>query len=361
MIFAAFLINSVLLTVALINFLTIRKPSKFSVSNAITKSVVVLLPARNEEQNIERVLNELIGQIGVPDLKVLLINDNSEDRTLVLAQTFTSQRLQIINAPEPAQGWIGKVSALQAGYKAILQENPDIVISIDADVHFESDAIARAVATLDSLSLDFISPYPRQIAATWAERLAQPLLQWSWMSTVFLRGAERFPLNSTVICNGQFLVMRGQSLRAIGGFESVAHKVLDDIELGRTFIRNGFKGVVIDGSQIASTRMYSSFSELRAGYAKSLHTAFGSLVGSCFASIFMTTTGLLPLIYAMKGNLIAIAALFAIFATRFVSAMAASTRLRDAFLHPASVALFIYLLYYSWRNRRTTQWKGRTL
>lgn len=358
MIFAAFLINSALLAIALINFASMRRPVTAASTNA---SVVVLLPVRNEEANIERILTELNNQAGVQNYSILVINDNSEDRTLEMAQNVASNRIEIISAPQPPAGWIGKVSALQAGYMAIKDRNVDVVISIDADVHFESDAIARATNTLTALSLDFISPYPRQIALSWAERLVQPLLQWSWMSTVLLRGAERIPMTSTVICNGQFLVMRAEALRKIGGFESVSHQVLDDIELGRSFVGNGFKGVVIDGSQLASTRMYSSFDELRAGYGKSLHRAFGSFAGSIFAAFFIYLTGVLPLLYALDGNLLAIAALSAIIGTRIISAISASTRVRDALLHPASSALFLYLLYYSWRNRRTVQWKGRTL
>lgn len=358
MIFAAFLINSVLLAIALANFASMRRP----VTSTSTKaSIIILLPVRNEEANIERILTELSNQVGVQEYSILVINDNSEDRTLEIAQSVAGNRIEIINAPRPAAGWIGKVSALHAGFNAVKDRNVDFVISVDADVHFESDAVARAANTLTALGLDFLSPYPRQIALTWSERLAQPLLQWSWMSTVLLRGAERLPMASTVICNGQFLVMRAEALRKIGGFESISHQVLDDIELGRAFVRNGFKGVVIDGSDLASTRMYSSFTELRAGYGKSLHRAFGSIFGAIFAAFLIYLTGVLPLLYSFDGNLLAIAALCAIIGTRIISAVSASTRVRDALLHPASSALFLYLLYYSWRNRRTVQWKGRTL
>lgn len=356
MIFAIFLLNSLLLLFALINFATIRKPVS---SRSIESSILLLLPVRNEEANISRILEELEGQVNTPNLKILVINDNSEDRTFEIASKQTSPRISVINAPTPPVGWLGKVSALQAGF--ITSNDCDVIISIDADVHFEKDAIARAVATLNESGLDFLSPYPKQIARTWAERLAQPLLQWSWMSTVLLRGAEKFPMPSTVICNGQFLVMKGSSLRAISGFESVAYKVLDDIELGRSFVTAGFRGAVIDGSPLSSTRMYSSFAEVRAGYGKSLNRAFGSFIGSITAVIFMGASGIAPFLYALSGDLLAIAACIAIVGTRLISAAASSSRLRDSFLHPLSTALFIYLLYFSWRNRGKVQWKGRTV
>lgn len=358
MLFTLFILNSFLLALAMANFATIRRAP---LCQSINHSVVVLLPVRNEAENIERILVELRNQNDVPHLQVLVIDDNSEDQTRALAQQFLSDRISLIQAPPLPAGWVGKVGALQAGFRQIESRLPDVVISIDADVHFEKDAIARAVGALDETGLDFISPYPRQIALTWSERLIQPLLQWSWMSTLLLRGAEKFPLTSTVVCNGQFLVMRAPSLLAIGGFESVSHKVLDDIELGRSFVAGGFKGAVIDGSAISATRMYNGLDEIRLGYGKSLHLAFGSLMGSVVAATFMAGTSILPLIFSLTGNFLAIAALLAIIGTRFVSAAASGTRLRDSLLHPLSAALFIYLLYFSWSNRGKTQWKGRTL
>jgi glycosyltransferase involved in cell wall biosynthesis len=356
MIFSLFLLNSLLLTLSLVNFATIRKPLPAS---SVTESINVLLPVRNEEENIERVISQLASQEGLVNYKIIVIDDNSEDRTFEIASSLASDRVTVIQAPSPQPGWLGKVSALNFAFTSI--EKADITISVDADVHFAPDALSRAARTLLVHNLDFISPYPRQIALTWAERLTQPLLQWSWMSTLILRGAEKWPLASTVVCNGQFLVMKTSSLSAVGGFASVAHKVLDDIELGRSFVSGGFKGAVIDGSSIASTRMYSSMKEIRAGYGKSLHAAFGSPIGSVVAALFMVFTGVLPFIYSLNGNLLAIAALVAIIGSRVISAAASASRIRDSFLHPASAALFIYLLYFSWSNRGKTQWKGRTL
>ena len=358
MVFSIFILNTLLLALALINFLTIRKPEE---SEAISDSVVVLLPMRNEEGNAARVITELAQQEDLSHFTLIVIDDNSEDATFTIAQALQSERVKVIQAPLPPTGWIGKVSALQAGFESKYAQGADFIISVDADVSFQKNSIARAVATLKRHNLDFVSPYPRQIALTWSERLIQPLLQWSWMSTLLLRGAEKFPMKSTVVCNGQFLAMRAKSLRSIGGFTAVATHVLDDIELGRAFVDGRFKGAVIDGSAIASTRMYSSFEELRAGYGKSLNRAFGSLPGSIIAAIFMAATGVLPLLYAFDGDLLATAALMAIISTRLISAISSGSRLRDSFLHPASVAIFIYLLYFSWSNRGKTQWKGRTV
>lgn len=358
MVIAAFLLNTLLLLISLINFALLRRPAK---ARAIKESVAILLPVRNEAESIERILNELLAQTNLDNFRIMVINDNSEDETRAIAQKVASPQITIFDAPPPAPGWIGKVSALNFGLTQLGKVLPDYIISIDADVSFKPEAISRAIATSQDLSLDFLSPYPRQIAITWAERLIQPLLQWSWLSTVILRGAEKIPLKSTVICNGQFLVMKTQSLIQSGGFAAVSRFVLDDIELGRAFVGAGFRGVVIDGSEIAATRMYSSFAEIKAGYGKSLNRAFGGVIGTIFVTLFMAVSAIVPLLYSISGNFLALAALAALTATRLLSAYISSSRMRDSFLHPISALLFLYLLYYSWSHRSRVQWKGRTI
>ena len=358
MVIAAFLLNTLLLLITLINFALLRRPTK---ARTINERVAILLPVRNEAENIERILNELLAQVNLKDFQIIVINDNSEDKTAAIASDFKSPQITLLNAPAPQPGWIGKVSALDFGLNRLSNANSEYIISIDADVSFKADAISRAIATAQDLNLDFLSPYPRQIAVTWTERLIQPLLQWSWMSTVLLRGAEKIPMKSTVICNGQFLVMKTQSLIKSGGFAAVSQYVLDDIELGRAFVRAGFRGVVIEGSELAATRMYSSFSEIKAGYGKSLHRAFGGVIGALFVTLFMALSAIIPMLYSLSGNILALAALIAVVATRMLSAYSSSSRIRDCFLHPISALLFLYLLYYSWSHRSQVQWKGRTI
>jgi glycosyltransferase involved in cell wall biosynthesis len=358
MVITAFLLNTLLLLISLINFALLRRPVQ---ARAIKESVAILLPVRNEAENIERILNELLAQENLDNFQIIVINDNSEDGTAAIASGFKSSKITLLSATAPQPGWIGKVSTLDFGLSHLSKELPDYIVSIDADVSFRTDAIARAIATAQELNLDFLSPYPRQIAITWVERLVQPLLQWSWMSTVILRGAEKIPMKSTVICNGQFLVMKTQSLIQSGGFASVSRYVLDDIELGRAFVGAGFRGVVIDGSELAVTRMYSTFSEIKAGYGKSLHRAFGGVIGTIFVTLFMVVSAIVPLLYSISGNFLALAALAALIATRLLSAHSSSSRKRDSFLHPISALLFLYLLYYSWSHRSRVQWKGRNV
>jgi cellulose synthase/poly-beta-1,6-N-acetylglucosamine synthase-like glycosyltransferase len=343
--------------ISLINFVTIRIPKR---DEEIKKSVTVLAPMRNEAENVPEFISALSSQMGVKNLNFVIINDGSTDKTAELLTSVIDgdPRFSVIDSPIQRDGWLGKVSALQSGYESARSE---FIITLDADVRLQPNAIMRAISQLERLKLDFVSPYPRQIAQTFAEKLIQPLLHWSWMSTVILRLAEKFPRRSTAVANGQFFVARKNALDAINGFESVSTQILDDIELARSLISAGYRGVVTEGSGIASTRMYSSFDEIRQGYGKSLWKAFGGSIGTVIAIAFLFATGILPVLMIINGYLIGwLIYLYMVF-SREISAIRSRSNPLFAFLHPLSSALLIYLIIYSWRNRGTIQWKGRTV
>jgi cellulose synthase/poly-beta-1,6-N-acetylglucosamine synthase-like glycosyltransferase len=343
--------------ISLINFVTIRIPKS---DEEIKKSVTVLAPMRNEAENVPEFISALSSQMGVKNLNFVIVNDGSTDKTAELLTSVIDgdPRFSVIDSPIQRDGWLGKVSALQSGYESARSE---FIITLDADVRLQPNAIMRAISQLEHLKLDFVSPYPRQIAQTFAEKLIQPLLHWSWMSTVILRLAEKFPRRSTAVANGQFFVARKNALDAINGFESVSTQILDDIELARSLISAGYRGVVTEGSGIASTRMYSSFDEIRQGYGKSLWKAFGGPFGTVIAIAFLFATGILPVLMILNGYLIGwLIYLYMVF-SREISAIRSRSNPLFAFLHPLSSALLIYLIIYSWRNRGTIQWKGRTV
>jgi cellulose synthase/poly-beta-1,6-N-acetylglucosamine synthase-like glycosyltransferase len=345
------------LLISLFNFFTIRIP----LNNAeISQSVTVLLPMRNEELNAQDCVAGLMAQSSLKELQIIIIDDQSTDNTAeVLKKAIGGDtRFSVIRTEGPRSGWLGKVSALQTGFE---KSKGEIMICLDADVRLKPHALSSAINQIHDLGLDFASPYPHQIANTFTEKLIQPLLHWSWMSTVALRLAEKFPRKSTAVANGQLFLIRTEALKTIGGFETVSDQILDDIELARSLIGAGFKGSVTEGSEIAHTRMYSNFNEIRQGYGKSLHKAFGGVIGALFAIIFIAATGIAPLILALTGNLIGWVTLLLIAFTRALSAIRSHSNPLYALLHPLSAALLIYLILYSWSQRGKIQWKGRTV
>ena len=349
--------SSFILLISLINFLTIRTPEK---SSQIQELISVIVPLRNEANNVGELVASLRDQENLTQVEFLLLDDNSEDETLALLHQHTSglSNFHVLTGSTLPQGWIGKTWALQQLFD---KSSGEFIISVDADVRLLPDSISKSVTMLKNAQLDFLSPYPKQLAYSWSEKLIQPLLQWSWMSTVILRVAEKSSISSVVVANGQFFVVRKAALDHVGGYESVRNKVLDDVELARTLVKNGSHGCVANGAAIASTRMYSSWAEIQAGYGKSLHAAFGSVFGSAIAITFVFLTGIAPLIAGITGSSLGWYAFAAVTLTRVMSSIKTGKKPLDALLHPISSALLIYLIIYSWLMRGQMQWKGRTL
>jgi cellulose synthase/poly-beta-1,6-N-acetylglucosamine synthase-like glycosyltransferase len=350
-----FLLPLILLTIAAVNFVQIRTPQRTS---ELTQSIGVIVPMRNEAENVEGLVATLAAQEG--SFHFYLLDDNSEDQTFELLQRFTTadSRFTVIKGAVLKDKWIGKTWALQQLFDA---SNEEILVSIDADVRLSNAAINKAVTSLNNARLDFVSPYPRQIAQSFAERLIQPLLQWSWLTTVPLRYAESSGQKSMAVANGQFFVVRRSALAAIGGYQSVKHAVIDDVFLARELVKSGSSGTVMNGSDIAETHMYASWSEIKAGYGKSLNQAFGSIVGAVFVVAFLIATCIAPLLLGLLGNPYGWLGFAAIVGTRMLSAIKSRGRVLDSVLHPISVLALVYLIVYSYLRRGSIQWKGRTV
>jgi hypothetical protein len=163
------------------------------------------------------------------------------------------------------------------------------------------------------------------------------------------------------VANGQFFVVRRTALKAVGGYQSVKQAVIDDVFLARELISAGFTGTVINGSDIAETRMYGSWNEIKSGYGKSLNKAFGSTFGALFAVVFLCATSIAPLILGLLGNPYGWLGFVAIVGTRVISAIKSRGSIVGSVLHPISVGALIYLIVYSYLRRGNIQWKGRTV
>jgi cellulose synthase/poly-beta-1,6-N-acetylglucosamine synthase-like glycosyltransferase len=347
-------INAFLLSMAIFNAITIIRPRSQSSHDL---SFSLLVPCRNEAENSTDLVASLRA-LDHPNYEVIFIDDNSTDGTgdLLRQAIATRSYMKVINAEQLPDGWKGKPWALSQG---LTHATHDYIVTIDADVRLEPHALSAMDAVLQRTGSDFLSPYPRQEAITLSERLIQPLLQWTWMTTVPLRLAMQSSRTSLAVANGQFLMVKKSALISCGGFVTIKSSVLDDIDLARALIHGGFHGGVCDGSTIASTRMYSSFREIRAGYGKSMSTGFGGIFGSLALVFVMAVSGILPFIGSIAGSPIATASLLMVIASRLVSAISSRSLLIDALLHPISAFLFIYLLIYSNLFHSRITWKGR--
>jgi hypothetical protein len=325
--------------------------------------VSLLLPVRDEAPRVAACLRAVLAQDGVAE--VLVLDDGSTDGTAELARAVAAAdpRVTVLDGSPPPRGWLGKPHACRQLADAADRDST-VLVFLDADVVLAPGAVVSTVDLMRRHRLDLVSPYPRQLAGTPAERLVQPLLQWSWLTFLPLRLAERSARPSLSAANGQLLAVRRAAYERAGGHAAVRAEVLDDVALVRAVKAAGGRGGVADGTALATCRMYGGWAELRDGYTKSLWSAFGSPSAAVAVIGLLALAYLLPAAAALAGSRTGLAGYAAGVTGRVVAARRTGGRVwPDAAAHPASVAVLGVLTARSWRARRagTLSWKGRAL
>jgi glycosyltransferase involved in cell wall biosynthesis len=303
-----------------------------------------------------------VTQTGVPDLEVLVLDDRSSDHTAQVVEHYlVDGRVRLLaGTSDVPPGWLGKSWACE---QLARNASGSILVFVDADVILAEDAVRSAVSLLGP-DIDAACPYPAQVAESLSERLVQPLLQWSWGSFLPLSLAERSPRRSLTAANGQFLVITREAYEAAGRHARVKDSVLEDVELFRALKAVGRRGALTDGTELASCRMYHDWADVRDGYAKSLWSAFGSRPATAAVGAGLILLYLIPPIaMANRSRVGAIGYLAAVAGRIVIGRRVRSTVIPDAFAHPVSIAVLLFLMATSWRrhDRGELTWKGRTI
>ncbi len=343
-----------------LNLALLRRPDPHPA--AVAERVSVLVPARDEERVVGLLLADLRTQTGVPDLEVLVLDDGSTDgtRSVLDLAAQADPRVRVLTGEPPPPGWLGKAAACQ---RLADEADGSVLVMVDADVRLAPHAVAATVDLLRRHGLDLVSPYPRQLASTTAERLVQPLLQWSWASLLPLRLAERTRLASLSAANGQLMAVDAAAYRRAGGHAAIAAEVLDDVALVRRVKATGGRGGVADGTDLATCRMYEDTEDLVEGWSKSLWSATGHPAGAAAIVALALLTYVVPALAAVRGSRWGATGYLAAVAGRALVAHRTGGRVADAWTHPASVLAWSALVARSWKGRGdgSLRWKGRPL
>ena len=278
----------VLLIIALANMRYLRRLYSYPAPPAWPRCSV-LVPARNEEANIGRCAGGLLAQ-DYPDFQVIMLDDNSTDRTWQILQEFSSKdpRLVLIKGKPLPEDWLGKHWAC---HQLALIADGELLIYVDADTYHEPGMLRGAASAMIYEKAALISALPRQIVISWSEMLSIPAFYLGMLCGVPLEltRLQRNPLLFAIL--GQFLVFRRDTYDAAGGYAAVRHNVVDDIAIGRRVHAMGLKYKLLDGDGLVSCRMYRDFDQVWKGLTKSTFATFN------FDPYFLTLMYMLVLIF----------------------------------------------------------------
>jgi chlorobactene glucosyltransferase len=355
---AAFtILNSIL-------FRSLRSYAKIKLEHQ--PKVSLLIPARNEEANLELLLPTLVAQDYV-NLEIVVLNDHSTDQTLQVAQQYAARdsRLHVIEGGELLEGWLGKPNACRQLTEAATGE---ILVFTDADTLWQPDAISLCVKAMQATNADAMCAWPQQILSGWFSSLVQPWMTWSVLALlpVWLIPNPKHKL--IVSANGQMLAFRKNCLSIIGGFEPVKHSILEDMALARNVKVQNLRFVLLNGLGSVKCKMYSSTQDTFDGFAKAAFVGLGSSVPTLFISIlFFAWLFLVPwiwLIAALISGSSIVMPLVAVMLSllgRFVADLEFGYPLSLFVQQPFSMIGWAVIALTSWRrfSRGQTSWKGR--
>ncbi len=342
----------------------------------ITPKLAVIVPARDEEANIGRCLESLVAQAYPQErLAIIVVDDHSGDETVRIASCIATSHpnVQILKSHPLPPHWIGKSHACWIGANTA-PDDAEWLCFIDADMRAAPDLMACAVATAETQRLDLLSLAPRHELGSFAERLILPCGLYCLSFCRDLRKVQSAESTDATV-TGQFMLIRSDAYRALGGHSRIRTEICEDVALARLLKRAGRRVELWDGRRLLSTRMYTGWRTLWPGLAKNLVEALGGALptlGVAAAAVALAWAAwLLPIAYGWRCMIGASEACAAVGPTLAGSASALG-------LHIAGAAYFEIPLWYGLlfplgytagaaiavdsilrRLRRRVSWKGR--
>jgi chlorobactene glucosyltransferase len=334
--------------------------------------VSVMVPARNEAQNIERCVRSLLRQ-DYGSFEILVLDDGSTDATPDLLESLVKEskgRLRVLDGEPLAVGWHGKAWAcFQLGRQA----KGELLLFTDADTMHAPDALCRSVEAIKQSGADMLSIMPNQELGSFWEKLLVPLIHVILMCYLPLRLVRTNPRPAFSFANGQFILFRREFYERIGAHAVVKDALVEDVWLCKAVKKAGGTVVAFNGSDVVSCRMYHNFKEIWEGFSKNLFAALGySTPGLVLLMTLISALYIVPYVFVIRSLLagefsvlwfwLPFAQISVAFFIRLIIAWVFRQSLSMAFFHVLSQIILLGIAFNSFimiKFGKGALWKGR--
>jgi hypothetical protein len=332
-------------------------------------AISLLIPARDEEQNIRASLEAALASDGVR-LEVLVLDDHSEDATAATIGSLAAQdpRLRLLSAPPLPAGWCGKQHAC-----AILAQQAQypILAFIDADVRLAPHGLARLASFLRTSGADLVSGIPRQETSSALERLLIPLIHFLLLGFLpFQRMRHsRHPAYGSGC--GQLFMTHHAAYQTAGGHAAIRASLHDGLTLPRAYRAAGLMTDLCDATDLATCRMYRQARDVWHGLAKNATEGLAAHSMIVPATAVLVGGQVLPYVLFAMGvaggltppalGLTAVAVGSSLYA-RFAIRRRFQQPWISLLLHPVGMLVLLAIQWYAWWQTLRgypPAWKGR--
>ena len=318
----------------------------------------IVIPARNEEVNLSRLLGS-VPHVGGRSLELLVVDDGSTDRTAEVARAAGAR---VISLSSPPEGWTGKAWACQQGAQSASGE---ILLFLDADTWFPEGGFAAVLEVVDSLTPhEALSILPFHRMEKTYEQLS------AFFHIVMAIGTGSFAhssLRAKTILVGQSLLLFKSAYFSIGGYSAVKGQVLENLFLSRELNAKGILTRTLRGADLLEMRMFpEGAASLAKGWAKAFSTGAPQVDSRVlgFTIAWITALFSIPtLLFIFPWAGIALYFLFAFQLHSMLGKIGNYTR-GLAILYPIPLVFFAFVFFASAVARRAGfkfRWRGRVI
>ncbi|MBW1637000.1 MAG: glycosyltransferase [Deltaproteobacteria bacterium] len=229
--------------------------------------VSVIVPACNEEDNIEQGLLSLLSQ-QYENLEVIVVNDRSTDSTadILLRLQKSYPQLVVYTVTDLPDGWMGKSHALTLGASYATGE---YLLFTDADCMLEKTTISRAIHFLKNRHADHLTLIFQNCSHNW---LLDCLISdtGAGLLLMFKPWKVREKGNRFFIGVGAFNLLKNSVYKAVGGHEKIKMHPIDDMMLARTIKKHGFHQECLLAGDYVKVPWYDSVTAMVSGLMKNM-------------------------------------------------------------------------------------------
>jgi 4,4'-diaponeurosporenoate glycosyltransferase len=320
----------------------------------------VVIPARNEEQNLPHLLASIAAS-SVRPAEVLVVDDHSTDDTAAISQSFGASVLTSAQLPP---GWTGKSWACHQGAQ---HAAGDLLLFLDADTYFVPGGLDRVIAywvrLQDRRLVLSLLPYHEMVAA------------YEQLSIIFnvlmAAGAGGFGAIAAPRLFGQSLLIDKETYLIAGGHEVVRGIVLENLRFAAMLRRSGSRILCFGGRGTLHMRMFpEGFPQMSASWAKAFiqgATDSGTVV-LVSAIVWISTLWSTALLLIAPRNYgrpaLAVVYLLLSLQLAWFARQLGSYRFLICLLYPLPLAYYCFVFGQSATRRalrRKNVWRGREI
>ncbi len=340
----------------LLNFIFRQKLPQ---SNCVVNNQIsVLIPARNEEENIRLLLTDLI-KINDNILEIIVFDDQSTDNTFRVVKQISKidQRIKLKQMSVLPENWLGKNHAC---YQLARYAKGNYLLFLDADVRVKENIIKDAMCYAEKYHLSLLSVFPLQIQKSWGEKLTVSIMNYILLSLLPLIFVRVSPFSSHAAANGQFMLFNACIYKQIQPHKILKSSPVEDIAIANLFKKKKIKIACLIGDNRIRCRMYRSYKEALNGFTKNIFMFFGNKPFFAFLFWFFSFLGILPVIFLGTACWI-LYLIFVFFILIIYSSLSGQCIISNILLFPMQMFFLLQVMLNNIFIKKKQVWKDRDI